>query len=249
MVRIELLQVLGYIWAAFGAYWMGFGMFWRSPADPADQSRRRLRIAILGITFVALFEERHSIPAGWMIVLGIAWGATALYWVTPRTAAQSGEFRFYRALRLLVLAATFALLFWERTAVGVLGMRFAPELRALAIGGFVIAVCGIALALWARTNLGQYWSDKVELRVDHQLIRTGPYAHLRHPIYSGVLLGVAGTALVVGEWRGVLAFFILLVNYIIKARREDRILAGTFADFTDHKKQAGFLLPNFRRRS
>jgi protein-S-isoprenylcysteine O-methyltransferase Ste14 len=63
------------------------------------------------------------------------------------------------------------------------------------------------------------------------------------------LLGVAGTALVVGEWRGVLAFVILLVNYIIKAKREDRILAGAFADFVDHKRQAGFLLPNFRRRS
>lgn len=248
MFRIELIRALGYIWAAFGAYWMGFSMAGRSQADPADQGKRRLRIAILAITFVLLFEERHAIPPAWLIVLGFAWGATGLYWVTPTTAAQSGEFRFYRALRLLVLAATYALLFWDRTAIGVLGERFAPDSATLEIAGFVLALCGIALALWARINLGQYWSDKVELRVDHQLIRTGPYAYLRHPIYSGVLLGVAGTALVVGEWRGVLGFLILLVNYIIKARREDRILAGAFADFDDHKRQAGFLLPNFRRR-
>ena len=248
MNRIELIQALGYIWAAFGAYWMGFGMLRHSQADSADQGKRRLRIAILAITFVALFEERHAISPPWLIVLGVAWGATGLYWVTPKTAAQSGEFRFYRALRLLVLAATFALLFWERTAIGVLGIRFTPETPLVEIAGFVIALCGIALALWARINLGRYWSDKVELKVDHQLIRRGPYAHLRHPIYSGVLLGVAGTALLVGEWRAVLAFVILLVNYVIKAKREDRILAGAFAEFDDHKRQAGFLLPNFRRR-
>jgi protein-S-isoprenylcysteine O-methyltransferase Ste14 len=227
---------------------MGFGMVGSSQANSTEPGKRRLRIAILAITFVLLFEGRHAIPPAWLIVLGFAWGATGLYWATPTTAAQSGEFRFYRALRLLVLAATFALLFWERTAVGVLGIRFVPELPAVKAAGFVIAMCGIALALWARINLGQYWSDKVELKVDHQLIRTGPYAHLRHPIYSGVLLGVMGTALLVGEWRGILAFFILLVNYIIKARSEDRILAGAFADFGDHKRQAGFLLPNFRRK-
>src|SRR5581483_7995882 len=113
MVRIDLLRILGYTWAAFGAYWMGFGMVGRSQEDSADQGKRRLRIAILAITFVLLFEERHAIPPAWLIVLGFAWGAIGLYWVTPRTAAQSGEFRFYRALRLLVLAATFALVFWD----------------------------------------------------------------------------------------------------------------------------------------
>jgi protein-S-isoprenylcysteine O-methyltransferase Ste14 len=59
-----------------------------------------------------------------------------------------------------------------------------------------------------------------------------------------VLLGVCGTALVVGEWRGVLAFFLLLTNYAVKAKREEKILAGAFAEnFADHKRRAGFLLP------
>jgi protein-S-isoprenylcysteine O-methyltransferase Ste14 len=98
--------------------------------------------------------------------------------------------------------------------------------------------------MWARISLGQYWSDKVVLKVDHQLIRSGPYARMRHPIYSGVLLGVAGSALVINEWRGVLAFVLLLTNYAIKANREDKILAGAFAeDFNEHKRRAGFLLP------
>jgi protein-S-isoprenylcysteine O-methyltransferase Ste14 len=98
--------------------------------------------------------------------------------------------------------------------------------------------------VWARISLGQYWSDKVVLKVDHQLIRSGPYARMRHPIYSGVLLGVAGSALVVDQWRGTLALLLLLTNYAIKAKREDKILAGAFAqDFAEHKGRAGFLLP------
>jgi protein-S-isoprenylcysteine O-methyltransferase Ste14 len=196
-----------------------------------------------------LFEGRHALPPAVLIVLGLVWAALGLYWVTPEKSAQSGEFRFYRVLRLFVLATTFALLFWDSTAIGLLGARLAPQTRSVAVAGFFIALCGMALAIWARLHLGQFWSDKVELKVDHQLIRTGPYAYLRHPIYSGVLLGVAGTALVVGEWRGLLAFVILLVNYAIKARREDLILAGAFADFAHNKKSTGFLLPNFRRRS
>ena len=82
------------------------------------------------------------------------------------------------------------------------------------------------------------------LQADHKLVRSGPYAYMRHPIYTGVLLGVAGTAVVLGEWRGAAAFLLLLTNYIIKARREEKILAQQFGEeFRLHQKQAGFLLP------
>ena len=110
----------------------------------------------------------------------------------------------------------------------------------------MLAILGMITAIWARNSLGQYWSDKIELKIDHQLIRSGPYARMRHPIYSGVLLGVAGSAVLVNEWRGVTAFFLLLTNYTVKAQREDEILAQAFGkEFADHKRRAGFLLPRF----
>jgi protein-S-isoprenylcysteine O-methyltransferase Ste14 len=131
-----------------------------------------------------------------------------------------------------------------------LGSGFLPHRPVLGYIGFVLALAGIALAMWARIHLGQFWSDKVVLKVDHQLIRTGPYRHLRHPIYSGMLLAVGATALVLGEWRGVAAFLILLVNYWMKARREDRMLADRFREsFAEHERRAGFLLPKFERRA
>jgi protein-S-isoprenylcysteine O-methyltransferase Ste14 len=192
-------------------------------------------------------------PAQLIELLGWMWGGFAVYWVAAprdRKTEQISEPRVYRLVRLSILVITFALLFANWTAIGALGWEFLPQYRWLASGGFVLAAAGLAIAIWARIHLGQYWSDQVVIKVDHQLIRTGPYAYMRHPIYSGVLLGVAGTALVLDEWRGVLAFFILLTNYAIKAKREENVLAGAFAEeFAEHKKQAGFLLPRFNAKS
>ena len=184
-------------------------------------------------------------------LLGWIWSIFGVYWLSAgwsKKEEQTSESPVYRIARLAILAITFTLLFARWTAVGILGTHFLPVIPPFEYVGFALALAGITLALWARVHLGQFWSDKVVLKVDHQLIRTGPYAFLRHPIYSGVLLGVAGTAILLGEWRGVLAFIILLTNYWVKARREDRILAGAFAStFADHKHQAGFLLPRLRR--
>jgi protein-S-isoprenylcysteine O-methyltransferase Ste14 len=180
-------------------------------------------------------------------ILEWTWTAFGVYWIIAARgakAAQTSEPHLYRVFRLLLLVVTFTLLFGKWTAVGLLGRPFLRETQSIACLGFALALLGVAIAMWARISLGQYWSDKVVLKVDHQLIRSGPYARMRHPIYSGVLLGVAGSALVINEWRGVLAFVLLLTNYAIKANREDKILAGAFAeDFNEHKRRAGFLLP------
>ena len=183
-------------------------------------------------------------------ILRYVWPAFGIYWVASGLrgkAAETHEAHWYRVLRLSILALVFLLIFWRRAAFGFLSARSVPDISLLAYAGFVATLIGLAIAIWARVHLGQYWSDKVVLKIDHQLIRSGPYAYMRHPIYSGVLLGVLGTALVLGEWRGLLAFVILLVNYSIKARKEDRILAARFSsEFRRHEAHAGFLFPRLR---
>ena len=185
-------------------------------------------------------------------VLRYIWAAFGIYWVTAglkTKAVQTHEPHLYRFTRLGILCAVFVLLFWSKTSIGILGKRFLPAVSAISCLGFMGALTGLAVALWARIHLGQYWSDKVVLKVDHQLIRSGPYAHMRHPIYSGVLLGVLGTALVLGKWRGLLAFVLLLTNYSIKAKKEEQILAARFSDeFREHQRHSGFLLPRLHAK-
>ena len=180
-------------------------------------------------------------------VLGWVWAIFGVYWIAAarqNSAEKTSESPLYRILRLSILALTFLLLFAKWTAVGFLGRNFFSTNSVIAYLGFALAILGMVTATWARIHLGKYWSDKVVLKVDHKLVRTGPYAYMRHPIYSGVLLGVAGSALLLNQWRGILAFAILLTNYTIKARREDHILANAFsASFPEHKRNAGFLLP------
>jgi protein-S-isoprenylcysteine O-methyltransferase Ste14 len=154
----------------------------------------------------------------------------------------------HRVLRLIILVVTFALLLSPSlVALGPLVRRFVPNYPAVRDLGVALAGLGVLLMIWARRHLGHYWSDKVEIKANHQLISTGPYARLRHPIYTGMLLGIAGTALAVGEWRGLAAFVLLLTNYVIKARKEEGILGQKFGpEFQEYQRKTGFLIPRLR---
>jgi len=245
MSNAELLHGLGYVWTFFGAYWMSFNVLRHDRGDPKN---RRLKFAFLAVMFVVLFAGRNVIPPALILVLAVVWTALGLYWGAPSEAAQSGEFRWYRGVRLLVLAAVFALLFWKATALGFLGKRFVPDNTSLGLVGFFAAIAGMFVTWWSRIVLGKYWSDKVIVQSEHQLVRSGPYARIRHPLYTGVLVAVLGTALVVGEVRGLLSFVILLTNYVIKAKREERVLQQRFGpEFDTHVRNTGFLLPRLRR--
>jgi protein-S-isoprenylcysteine O-methyltransferase Ste14 len=182
-------------------------------------------------------------------IIDAIWSALGLYWLI--SARQSGatktpEAHAFRAARFLILGATFFLLLSDWLRIGPLVWRFVPDTFAVRATGVIITVAGIAVTIWARICLGRNWSDKVVIKENHELVRTGPYAYVRHPIYSGVLLGVAGTALAIGEWRGIVAFALLFTMYAIKAKKEERVLAGAFGGaFEEHARRTGFLLPRF----
>lgn len=183
-------------------------------------------------------------------ILAWMWAVFGVYWVGAALGATketvAGEWGGWRALRWSILAITFILLLTSWLRLGALAWRFVPEHALLQWLGVAITVGGLLLCVWARLSLGTFWSDKVVLKVDHQLIQTGPYARIRHPIYSGVLFAIAGTAVAIGEWRGVVALALLGTNYAIKARREERILESHFAEeFAMYRSRAGFLLPKW----
>jgi protein-S-isoprenylcysteine O-methyltransferase Ste14 len=177
------------------------------------------------------------------------WIIFAAYWAigalrTRRTAKK--EPFLWRYGVMAIEAVGFTLLFSRAARIGILGNRVIPRGYDLRIAGVILLWAGIALALWARWHLGQYWSGRITIKEDHKLIRTGPYAHLRHPIYSGLILAVIGTAMEMDQWRGVLAIVVVTAGFWIKARREEQMLIAEFGDaFREHTQHTGFLIPKF----
>ena len=133
---------------------------------------------------------------------------------------------------------------WLR--IGPLRLRFIPEEPWIGWIGIAVTCLGVAVAIWARYCLGEYWSARVTLKEGHQLIRSGPYAYVRHPIYTGMLLGCVGAALVLGEWRGIMAVGLLLAAHARKALREERLLLTEFGEqYVSYRRTTGFLFPRF----
>ena len=178
------------------------------------------------------------------------WYALLIYWAFSALRLKRikvSEDPAGRLWHIGIMVLVFMLLYSDRFALGPLGWRFVPEGTLVWAPGIVLTYIGASLAIWARYSLGQYWSGRVTLKEDHQLIRFGPYAYVRHPIYSGLLLAMAGTASVVGEWRAVVAFLLALVELSRKAAKEEALLATEFGDqYGEYRKQAGFLTPRFR---
>jgi protein-S-isoprenylcysteine O-methyltransferase Ste14 len=113
--------------------------------------------------------------------------------------------------------------------------------------GVTLTAAGVALAIWARVFLGGNWSGSVTVKVGHELIRGGPYRFVRHPIYTGFLTAMLGTAVVRGEVRGVLAFAMLFAGFWLKLGMEEGFMRKTFgAQYDEYARTTGVLLPRFR---
>jgi len=185
---------------------------------------------------------KYLIDGPW-IVFVVYWAAGALK--TRRTEQTESFASRYGILFLEIVG--FALVFMDETEFGILGHRVLPRTFALGVAGVALTWAGIALALWARWHLGQYWSARITIKEDHKLIRTGPYARLRHPIYSGLDLAAIGSALAIDRWRCVAGVCLIILGYWIKARREEGMLTAQFgADFQEHCQHTGFLFPRLR---
>lgn len=184
----------------------------------------------------------------WQIEL-LPWYGFILVWIVAAfrvKATKVTEPVWSRLVYGSLMAAGFYLLFSERPPLGLLGGHFVNRAQPIAAIGIGLTYAGAALAIWARVILGENWSARVTRKVDHQLIKSGPYAFVRHPIYSGLLLATMGTALVLGEWRGVLAVPLVLASESIKARREERFMATEFgASYEEYRRETGFLIPGW----
>jgi len=182
----------------------------------------------------------------------IPWYVFAAYWLITALRvkrAKAAEKLSDRVASLIVLIAGFALLLSDWPAGGWLRQRWLPIDSRIEWAGVAITTVGVAIAIWARYCIGEYWSARVTLKEGHRLIRAGPYGFVRHPIYTGILMGAVGSALTQGERREIVAVALVLAAYWRKALREESMLTQEFGDeYAEYRKGTGFLLPRIWSR-
>jgi protein-S-isoprenylcysteine O-methyltransferase Ste14 len=96
--------------------------------------------------------------------------------------------------------------------------------------GAALTLAGLLLAIWAREHLGRNWSRSVTLKQDHELITTGPYSLVRHPIYTGILAGFLGTAIAISQLRGLISLALVFLAFLAKFRMEERWMHSQFGE-------------------
>jgi len=188
-------------------------------------------------------------PYRWLHRAGLAWLVFLAYWFVSALKlkkVKQREGRGGRLVQIVFMAAAYGLVFNDAFGRGWLGTRFLPASDAIAKIGFALAVVGVAFAIWARWHLGENWSGTVTLKEGHELIRSGPYRFIRHPIYTGMLIAFAGTVVALGEERGLISLAIALLSFYLKAKKEERFLSQEFGEsFREHARRTGMFLPSF----
>jgi protein-S-isoprenylcysteine O-methyltransferase Ste14 len=174
------------------------------------------------------------------------WLAWAVYW----WKSSYGVKRVVRQESALSRAAHFvplvvaAVLLSVKSVPGWLGTRWIESGWVVFFVGVTLVIAGLLFSVWARIVLGDNWSASVTLKQHHEIVRTGPYRWIRHPIYTGLVLAFLGSAVARGEWRGMLAFVIVVIALWRKLRLEERWLEEFFgADYANYRQSSWALVP------
>jgi protein-S-isoprenylcysteine O-methyltransferase Ste14 len=131
--------------------------------------------------------------------------------------------------------------------LAVLAPRFVSVAAIWPRVGLALTILGLGFAAWARIRLGRFWSGTVTLKENHELVRSGPYAFVRHPIYTGLLTAAAGTALARGTFAALLGLGLIGVACWLKIHAEENLLTNYFGDtYREYRRQVAALIPFVR---
>ena len=187
-------------------------------------------------------QYHHAIPTLWLV-----W---CLYWCISAIGTKAAirrESATSRLSHMAPLAFGFGLLVSPRFAGSWLTMPVLAREPAFFWPGFSLVAIGLGFSAAARAWLGGNWSGAVTLKQDHQLIRSGPYRFVRHPIYTGLLLAALGTAIAEGEWRGLAALALIAAAFLRKIAIEENFLTEQFgASYARYRAEVPALIPRLR---
>ena len=179
--------------------------------------------------------------------IGYCWEALGAIWIIgllftkPTLRTQSAPSRLLYIALTAVGGVLIAGYFFPGS---VLDAHFVARTYAVATVGFAVTVAGCLFAVWARLTLGGNWSGIATVKAGHELVVRGPYALARHPIYTGLLLALAGTILAYGQWRGIAGFFVVVLALLVKISQEEKLMMETFPqDYPGYRQRVKALIP------
>jgi protein-S-isoprenylcysteine O-methyltransferase Ste14 len=183
---------------------------------------------------------RSLFPVIWLGWMGYWWAAAHNVKTTSRRESLRS-----RLSHIVPLALAAILLALPRSPVPVLGEHFVPVGFWPFWAGAVLTLAGMLFSVSARVHLGRNWSGTVTIKQDHELITSGPYRFVRHPIYTGLLLAFIGTALALAEWRGVLAVALAFWALWRKLRIEEQWMRKQFGvAYDEYAHRVAALVPH-----
>jgi protein-S-isoprenylcysteine O-methyltransferase Ste14 len=200
--------------------------------------------ALLGAIIAALIYFRARILSSPLSISAALWIAFVIYWsVAARDTAQtkSRESRASRSVHSQLLNASLLLVF---VPVPGLDQRVLPVGRWVVPIGISVHLASFLLAVSARRHLGRFWSGAITQKVGHELVRSGPYRFVRHPIYTAMLGMFLGMAIVSGDLHAFVAIAVITFAYWRKIRLEERNLTELFgAAYGDYRRRTRALVP------
>jgi protein-S-isoprenylcysteine O-methyltransferase Ste14 len=177
----------------------------------------------------------------------VVWIAFLIYWqikATNTKATQRLEPAASRILRVFIFLIAIVLLSTTRIPLRWLYLPLWSSGFWPFWLGAALTVAGILFAVWAREHLGRNWSRSVTIKQGHELITTGPYAVVRHPIYTGILTGFLGMAIAISQLRGFIVLVLIFLAFWIKLRMEEKWMRSQFGEtYAAYVRQTAAVVP------
>jgi protein-S-isoprenylcysteine O-methyltransferase Ste14 len=174
------------------------------------------------------------------VVILVGWVAFWIYWLAASVGVKAGQNRSARFAGIRVGVLLVVLLLIRNRAFKGHVTTNDPWLQGI---GLAVFVAGLALAIWARVYLGRNWGMPMSQKVDPELVTSGPYRRVRHPIYSGMILAMIGTTIAVSLYW-LIAVVLLGAYFAYSAVMEERLMSRLFPDsYPEYKRSTKMLIP------